>query len=395
MHISISVNELKQEFGFQLLTEKGNLKRRIQGSYVSYAGLSLAGYLAEIQSHRVVLFGESEVGFLAQLPKRKLRERLEALFSKDIACILSGDGIALDAEVIDIAEAHNLPVLRSTMPSHVLLPRVTKFLRYALAPRQITHGVMIDVFGWGVLLVGQACIGKSECALELVKRGHRLIADDAVLIKRIADDKCVAFCSETLRHYMEIRGIGLIDIPSLFGIGAIAERKEIDLIINLERAVSGRRYERLGLEQETSEILGVPIPMITVPVIEGKNLSILVEVAAMNQHLRSLGVNTALSVANRLMRRLNPDLDEAELNAADWSATDLIAGLSLTTSPRPPAGADPGPRGGAHRGHRGLRCSPSRRHGRSGPAGGAELGHASLEGAALHGKGKDPRQGEP
>lgn len=331
MHISISVNDLKQEFGFQLLNEHGNLKRRVQGSYVSYAGLALAGYLAEIQSHRVVLFGESEVGFLAQLPAKKLRERLEALFSRDIACILSGVGINLGEELLSIANTHNLPVLQSNMPSHVLLPRVTKFLRYALAPRQITHGVMIDVFGWGVLLVGQACIGKSECALELVKRGHRLIADDAVLIKRIADDKCVAFCSETLRHYMEIRGIGLIDIPSLFGIGAIAERKEIDLIINLERAMTGRRYERLGLEQETSDILGVPIPMITVPVIEGKNLSILVEVAAMNQHLRSLGVNTALSVANRLMRRLNPDLDETELNAADWGATELLSGLPRST----------------------------------------------------------------
>ncbi len=311
---SLTVAELKEAFRLRLLTREADLQRVIAGSYVSYAGLSLAGYFDSSQKYRVLLIGESEIGYLSQLPLEVKRERLEEFCSrKEIPCVVTSMPQGICDVFKGLAEKYSMPLLASDMPSTALLPRLSKYLRYTLAPQKYVHGVMMDVYGMGILITGKSGIGKSECALELVKRGHRLISDDVVLVKRIADDKAVGFCNESLRHHMEIRGVGLIDVRALFGIGAIGERKDIDLVVRLEQAVEGKVYERLGIEQRHEEILGVPIPLIEVPVIHGKNLSIVIEIAAMNQHLRMLGVNTARDFSNEVLRRLNPDLDNPEV----------------------------------------------------------------------------------
>lgn len=277
----------------------------IEGSQCYYAGLALAGYLANVRSNRCVLLGSSELGYLASLDEAEARARLGELLEQGVGCLLVAADDDPPALVLDVATQARCGVYHSpTIPPRAVQPAVSEQLRDWLAPREIIHGVMMDVSGMGVLILGDSGIGKSECALELIKRGHRLVADDAVVLKRISDIEVRAEPPETLKHAMELRGIGLIDVRSLFGMGSISERVQVELVVRLEEADPSRRYERLGVDQESLEICGVPVPYLVIPIREGKNLSILVEVAAMNQHLRNLGVNTAKDITEDLERRL-------------------------------------------------------------------------------------------
>jgi len=228
--------------------------------------------------------------------------------AKDLPCVITSCENIIPDWAVDIADDANTPILISDLTTSQLMPKLIEFLRHELAPRKSIHGVAIDVYGMGILITGTSGVGKSECALELVKRGHRLISDDVVTLKKISDTTLFSVCPENLRHHMELRGVGLIDIPALFGIGAISEGKKIDLMICLEDAVKGKVYERLGLEQKMSEILDVSIPLLTIPVTEGKNLSVVIEAAAMNQHLRMLGINSARKLTDQFFRRINPTM---------------------------------------------------------------------------------------
>lgn len=304
MLISITVDELVQGLNLRLLNAKGDLSRTIDGGHVHYIGLALAGCMADMKARRVVMFGNSEARFLSELGPDEAEERLVRVFRRRLSCVVVSSHLRLPKLVRTVADRYRLPVLCSELPRHAIQQTLVKFLRYALAPRETVHGVMMDVNGMGVLLLGKSGIGKSECALELVKRGHRLISDDVVLVRKITDHRAIAVAAGRLKHYMELRGIGIIHIPSLFGIGAVTEEREIDLIIRFEEPRKGKEYERLGIEQETHDLLGVPVPLLTIPVVKGKNLSILVEVASMHEHLRQVGVNPAQSFTDELMRRL-------------------------------------------------------------------------------------------
>lgn len=304
MNISISVAELESRFGLRRLSLEPDMERRIEGGYVAYAGLALAGWLDDVTAKRVVLLGDADIGFLSTLEPSLARERLRKIFERDISCLVLHARLRCPKMLVDEADRLHIPVLGSSLPRMALQPELLKFLRFALAPRKSVHGVMIDVCGVGTLVLGKSGIGKSECALELVKRGHRLVCDDVVLIKRIHDDKAVATAAGPVRYYMEIRGIGLIHIPSLFGVGAITDQKDVDLIVRLEEPDPERNYERLGIDQPLYNLLGVKIPLVEIPVIKGKNLSILVEAAAMNQHLRAMGINSAQIFSDELHKRL-------------------------------------------------------------------------------------------
>ena len=295
----------------KVINSKGDLDRKIAGSYVSYAGLALAGYLEQIQSDRVTLLGESELGYLEQLPDEEREQRWREFAShREIPCVVSSQHHDIPNWLLQVANEMQLPILQSSLPARALMPRLIDFLRHELAPTKHMHGVAMDVCGMGILLIGKSGVGKSECALELVKRGHRLISDDVIILKKISDDNLLAVSPENLRHHMELRGVGLIDIRSLFGIGAISENKNVDLVVRFEEAKRGRTYERLGLDQRFLTILGVEVPLLIVPVTEGKNLSIVIEAAAMNQHLRLLGINSARELSNQFFRRLNPNEDK-------------------------------------------------------------------------------------
>lgn len=305
MRISLRSRDVAERLGLKRMNpgfEDGGV---LEGSAVFFAGLALAGYLDHIRPHRLVLMGESELGYLESLAPDRARGSVARVLSLELGCLLASSDRWVPEYVVEEATARGVAVYYSRdIEPQALQPLVSEYLRDLLAPRETIHGVMMDISGVGVLLRGPSGIGKSECALELIKRGHRLVADDAVLLKRLSDRLVVAEPPEGLKHAMELRGIGLIDVRALFGMGAISEHKEVQLVVRLEKWDPSGSYERLGIDQETCEVAGVSVPYVVVPVIEAKNLSILIEVAAMNQHLRNLGINSARLLTDELEARL-------------------------------------------------------------------------------------------
>jgi HPr kinase/phosphorylase len=263
----------------------------------------------------VVLLGESELGYLSQLPEEIRRARLrEFCAHPELPCTITSHPERVQPDFLEAADEYGLPLLGSELAPRVLMPRIVEHLRHFLAPQKQVHGVAMDVYGMGLLITGKSGVGKSECALELVKRGHRLVADDVILLRKVSDESLLLSCTEQLCHTMELRGIGLIDVRALFGIGAIAESRQLDLVIRMEAPARGRVYERLGLEQHFLTVMGVEVPLMVVPVTEGKNMSIVIEAAAMNQHLLKLGINTARELTERQFKRLNPELAQPPQN---------------------------------------------------------------------------------
>lgn len=303
--LHLPVAQLVEHLGLRRMNPGFEDTRSIEGSTVFYAGLAMAGYLDHIPFRRVVLMGSSELGYLQNLPEHEARAHASRFLALDLGCVLAASEEWVPDWFLELASASEVAVYYTRdLESAAIQPRVSEYLREALAPRETIHGVMMDVSGIGVLMVGSSGIGKSECALELIKRGHRLVADDAVLLKRITDELVVAEPPGTMRHAMELRGIGLIDVRALFGMAAISDRAKVELVVRLEPADPKVSYERLGLNTRTYEVAGVEVPYLVIPVIEAKNLSALVEVAAMNQHLRNLGVHSAKQLTDELERRL-------------------------------------------------------------------------------------------
>ena len=222
---------------------------------------------------------------------------------KPVAVIITA-GLSPCDELVESAQRHGVPLMRVNRSTTQFVAAIIGYLNVALAPRITRHGVFVEVYGEGILMLGDSGVGKSETAIELVKRGHRLVADDAVEIKRVSDKTLVGSAPELIRHYVELRGIGIIDVRRIFGMGAIKMSEKIDLIINLEPWIQGKMYDRFGLDNETSEILGINIPSLTIPVRPGRNLAIIIEIAAMNNRQKKMGYNTAEEFNRRLMGEL-------------------------------------------------------------------------------------------
>jgi HPr kinase/phosphorylase len=305
LKIILPVEEFAEHLGLTRMNPGFQDERFLEGSAIFFAGLALAGYLEHLTPRRCVLLGESELGYLGSLGPDLARSSVEQFLEVDLGCILVTSRRWVPDWFLALASARGIGIYYSKeIEPQSLQPRVGEYLRDCLAPRETMHGVMMDVSGVGVLLTGASGIGKSECALELIKRGHRLISDDAVLLKRLSDDFLIAEAPDGFKHAMELRGVGLVDIRALFGMGAVSERKEVSLVVRLERRNPDVIYDRLGIEPRSCEVVGVSIPYLVIPVVEAKNLSILVEVAAMNQHLRSLGIHSAKNFTENLERRL-------------------------------------------------------------------------------------------
>jgi HPr kinase/phosphorylase len=301
-----------------LLAGASGLDRRITSPYVQKTGLALAGFDEYLRSGRVLIFGESEIRFLESLSADERLSALQAALRRDFPCILITGGFAPPAELPLEAERAGVPVLQTRTVTPTAIARLSAFLADALAERTVVHAVLLDVLGLGVLLTGESGIGKSECALDLIVRGHRLVADDTVDVKRRTDTVLIGSCPDLTRHHMELRGLGIINVRELFGISSTRASKRIELAVHLERWEPGREYERLGLDDAFYELLDVKVPLIRMPVAPGRNIAILVEVAARNQLLRARGHHAARLLVERLNNALqepgatDPSLDDDE-----------------------------------------------------------------------------------
>ena len=305
----------------EVLAGAEGLDRRITIPHTQKTGLALSGFDAYLREGRVLVFGESEIRYLESLDHDARVEVLQRILGYALPCVLVTDGFDPPAEVAIESDRAQVPLLRTRAATPEAMSRLSSVLDTYLSARGIIHGVLLDILGLGVLVVGESGIGKSECALDLVVRGHRLVADDAVELRCRAQSFVMGTCPELTRNHMEIRGLGMINVQDLFGVASTRTSKRVELVVQLERWEPGREYDRLGVDDNFYELLGIRIPMVRMPVAPGRNVAILVEVAARNQLLRSSGHHAA----RRLVERVNRGL---ELPAVDVDA-DVEPGEDL------------------------------------------------------------------
>lgn len=279
----------------------------VDTSDINFPGLQFAGYFTHFAHNRVQLAGNAEMAFLDEISEEVMEHRLEKYFSYDIPVLVIARDYKVPPSMAAVARKRDVPILRTPISTTQCSHRISNYLDRKLAPTISRHGVLVDVYGVGIILMGESGIGKSETALELVKRGHRLVADDVVEITRVTSHRIVGTSPELVRHLMEIRGIGIIDVKNMYGVGAVMVEKSIDLVIELEDWVSGKSYDRLGLTEETTSILDVEIPWTLMPVRPGRNLAIIVEVAAMNFRLKRMGYNAAVEFDRRLREKIESE----------------------------------------------------------------------------------------
>ncbi len=283
----------------RLLAGRRGLRRIINLSRVQRPGLALAGYYDYVRYGRVQIIGGSELNYLADQSAAGRKAAIRHLMTCRLSCCIVTKGLEAPAELVRQAQAHSVPLLLTALDSNSFIKRLTSFLDERLAPHSELHGVLVDVFGLGVLILGESGIGKSECALDLVDRGHRLVADDVVTVKRLGD-LLFGSAPKLTRNHMEVRGLGIIDIKDLYGVSSLRAVKRIQLVVQLERWEPGRTYDRLGLSSDRYPVLGLGLPLLRMPVAPGRNISILVEVASRNQLLREGGYDAARRLARRV-----------------------------------------------------------------------------------------------
>jgi HPr kinase/phosphorylase len=288
----------------EALTGELGLERQLPDAEVASPGLALAGYTIRFAANRLHVLGETEITYLRSLAPDERRGRLQHFFTFDLPCIFVTKGQEVPQELLDLAKEHSVPVLRSRLKTAEFYRRVKPVLEDAFAPRTTLHGSLADVYGVGLLFVGRSGIGKSECVLDLVERGHRLVADDVVQVTRRGHDVLLGRGHELAAHHMEIRGIGLIDIPALFGVRAVRQQKRIEVVVQLEDWETAKDADRTGLARQETVILDVPVPKVVVPLNPGKNITVISEVVAMMHLLRYSGVDVAAAFNERLIRRM-------------------------------------------------------------------------------------------
>jgi HPr kinase/phosphorylase len=288
-----------------LLTSEDGLKKKIPNNEVHRPGLALSGYTERFAHERTQVIGETEMSFLQNLDTERRKELLEKVFRFDIPCIIISKNIYPPAELLEMANQTKTPVFQSRLTTTELTNRLSLYLDNIFAPNTTVHGTLVDVYGVGLLYTGKSGVGKSECALDLVERGHRLVADDIVKVIRKTPEIIVGSGSELLGHHMEIRGIGIIDLELLFGIRAIRIQKRIEVEVRLVLWDDNLDYERLGIEDRFTRILGVEIPAVTIPISPGKNITVISEVIAMNHMLKVYGQDAAKEFSKRLSAEIS------------------------------------------------------------------------------------------
>lgn len=287
---------------------------------VNRPGLVLSGYLQYFDNDRIQILGKSEFAYLESLDSELRDERLREFLSKQPPMIVVTRNLDVIPELLKYCREYQVPLLRTADTTSVFIATLIAYLNVQLAPRVTRHGVFVEVYGEGILLVGDSGVGKSETAIELVKRGHRLIADDAVEIRRVSSKTLVGSAPDNIRHFIELRGIGIVNARRLFGIGSVKVTEKIDMAIQLEQWDSQKTYDRIGLENRYMDILGNTVPMLTIPVKPGRNLAMIIEVAAMNNRQKRMGYNAA----EELMRNLGMDDNELQMLSAEAKDYELF-----------------------------------------------------------------------
>lgn len=271
---------------------------------VNRPGLQVAGFFDYFDATRIQIFGMVECTYLSGLTSKERYERIDALFSRKIPVVIITRNTVVQPEITELAKKYGVSILRTPIPTSAFMSALIAYLNVELAPRITRHGVLVEVYGEGVLILGESGVGKSETAVELMKRGHRLVADDAVEIKKVSSKSLVGTSPEIIRHFIEIRGIGIVDVKKIFGMGAVKDTEKIDLVIHLEVWQKGKQYDRLGLVDEYTNILGIDVPSLTIPVRPGRNLAVIFEIAAMNNRQRRMGYNAAEELNKRILGQL-------------------------------------------------------------------------------------------
>lgn len=306
----IPVSKIVEEFQLEIIHQpEGKEKTLVSSSDVNRPGLQLVGFFDYFDTERIQILGKVEYTYLEKLSGERRSEIFSKLFSCEFPMLVITRGMQVFSELLAEAEKNGICIYRTETETSSFMSALISYLNVQLAPRRTRHGVLVEVYGEGVLIMGESGVGKSETAIELVKRGHRLVADDAVEIKRVSDKTLVGTSPDVIRHFVELRGIGIIDIKEIFGMGAVKATENINLIIHLEPWDENKRYDRLGMIDEFTNIMGINVPSLTIPVKLGRNLAVIVEVAAMNNRQKRMGYNAAVELNNRLMMEMEKNLN--------------------------------------------------------------------------------------
>lgn len=272
---------------------------------VNRPGLQLTGYMEYFGNDRIQIIGKVETAYLEGLSPEERYERLDAFFKEGFPCLVVARGLEIFPEMLEVSKKYGIPILKTDDITSRFLSGLIRYLNLQLAPRITRHGVLVEVYGEGILILGESGVGKSETALELVRRGHRLVADDLVEIRKVSDQTLVGTAPDIIRHFIEIRGIGILDVKNLYGVGAVKMMENINLVIHLELWNEKKNYDRVGLVDEYTDILGIKVPSLNIPVRPGRNLAIIVEVAAMNNRQKKMGYNAARVFEQRILKEIN------------------------------------------------------------------------------------------
>ena len=301
------IDEAGKELQLSLLTGSRGLENLIKEPRIQKPGLVLVGFLKHIHKSRIQVFGNSEISYLKTLPEQQQKKVIDDFLYSKISCLLISNVPSIPRVIIESARKTGVSIIKSNLLSSDLISNITKYLETRLAPTITFHGVLVEVFGVGVLLLGKSGVGKSEIVLDLVVKGHRLVADDVVEIKKTSPTTLLGQSPSTIRHHMEIRGLGIINIKDLFGVTSIRSSKKIQLVVELEEWKTSRQYDRLGLDEKIHEILGIKVPKIEMPVAPGRNMSMIIEVAARNYLLKKMGYHSAEEFNQKLLSKMNEE----------------------------------------------------------------------------------------
>ena len=300
-NFKVSLQKVIDEFKLEVIyIHKDASEVMIDENDVNRPGLQLMGFYEYFNPERIQIIGKMEFAYLSTIDEKTRRERLQLLFAQRIPALIITRELPYFAEMLELAKEYEVPLLRSKESTSNFMSGLIAFLNLTLAPRITRHGVLIEIYGEGVFITGESGVGKSETAIELVKRGHRLVADDAVEIRKVSNISLVGSSPDNIRHFLELRGIGIINARRLFGIGAVKMTEKLDLVVELEQWNSEKIYDRMGVDTEYVSLLGVKVPSLTIPVKPGRNLAVILEVAAMNNRQKKMGYNAARELLNRL-----------------------------------------------------------------------------------------------
>lgn len=298
--VKVRTKDILEKFGLELISGEEGINRPISTSDISRPGIEVSGYFDFYPAERIQLIGKTELTFTERLNSNEREYRFERLCTDITPAIIISRGLEVPEELIEVSEREAVPVLRTNLKTTRFSGLLTNYLESKLAPSTAVHGVLVDVYGIGVLITGKSGVGKSETALELVKRGHRLVADDCVEIRQVDEGTLIGTSPELIEHLLEIRGLGIINVMTLFGAGAVRPHKRISIVMDLELWDQEKQYDRLGLDEEKVKIIDVELTKLTIPVRPGRNLAVIIEVAAMNYRLKRMGVNAAEQFNSRL-----------------------------------------------------------------------------------------------